>query len=257
MADNKVSIDDLWLRYRREAREEDRDELILHYLPLVKGVVGRLSSTYPAHIKIEDLYSSGITGLMKAIEKYEPGRANKFETYANLVIRGAVIDELRDLDWVPRSVHQKAQWMEAAQHHLQRELGRDPTNWELAKYLQVSEEELDMLYEQVRPAVLLSLHSPLREEDGDRILVVEDRIPDERALSSFVQADHNEFCRLLEEAIASLSDQEQKVLTLYYYQEYMLKEIGVVLGVSESRVSQIHTKALIKLRSRFSHRCPL
>ncbi len=240
---------DLWKRYFEAQKTEERDELIVQYLYLVKFVVGRVSSGLPSHIKLDDLYSSGVTGLIRAVEKFDPTKNNKFETYATLLIRGAIIDELRALDWIPRSIHQKANQIALAQGVLQQQLGRDPTDQELAAYLGISENELEELLARVRPAIFIPLNAELslQEEEGTSL---SDRIADVRAETSFEIADRKEFHALLEKAISDLPEQERRVLTLYYYEELMLKEIGKILGVSESRVSQIHTKAILKLRGR-------
>lgn len=235
-------------------KTEYRDELIVHYLPLVKTAVGRIASTYPPHVKLDDLYSSGVTGLIKAVEKYDPHRPARFESYAMLLIKGAVIDELRDLDWVPRSIHQKANWVQSAQTALQQELGRDPTDEELAHHLGITEEEFKEIVDRIRPAVLIPLNADSNHSDEEKAVPLAERIADPDAPTSFAVADKNEFCRLLEKEISTLSKKEQTVLMLYYFDEYMLKEIGKVLGVSESRVSQIHTQALIKLRGRLENR---
>ncbi len=245
-------IKDLWENYHSTQKIEFRDDLIVHYLHLVKFVVGRVGSTYPSHIKIDDLYSSGVTGLIKAIEKFDPTRAAKFESYAILLIKGAIIDELRELDWIPRSVHQKANQVSTAQISLQQELGRDPSDEELCVRLGVTEEEFKETLDRIRPAILIPLDGGNTAEDEDRVPLAE-KIPDTRAESGYDVANKNEHAHLLEQEISHLSKQEQKVLMLYYYEDLMLKEIGAVLGVSESRVCQIHTKALLKLRGRLQN----
>lgn len=239
----------LWGNYQRSRLVEERDALIVHYLFLVKFAVGRIGAGLPTHIKMEDLYSSGVTGLIKAVERFDPTKNSKFESYAILLIKGAIIDELRELDWVPRSVHQKAHWITEGQQLLQNTLGREPTDQELAKHLGIEEEALGELFSRIRPAVVFSLdadsHSHSLEEEGLQLV---EKIADLRAETSYTIADRNEWGLLLAQAIDGLPEQERKVLHLYYYEELMLKEIGKVLGVSESRVSQIHTKALLKLR---------
>jgi len=245
----KQDVDALWERYRATSEIESRDALIVHYLHLVKFVVGRLGSSYPSHIKLDDLYSSGVTGLIRAVEKYDPQRMTKFEGYAMLLIKGAIIDELRDLDWVPRSIHQKANAVSGAQVHLQQQLGRDPSDEEIAVHLGVSEEEFKETLDRIRPAILVPLNGEPTQGDEEALPIAE-RIADDQALSGFMIADRNEFYDFLEKEIASLSDREQKILMLYYYEDLMLKEIGETLGITESRVSQIHTKALLKLRGR-------
>ncbi|MBS0624228.1 MAG: FliA/WhiG family RNA polymerase sigma factor [Verrucomicrobia bacterium] len=251
--EKEENLEGLWKKYQGTLCEECRDALIVHYLYLVKFVVGRMGASYPSHIKMEDLYSSGVTGLIRAVEKYEPQRMTKFEGYAMLLIKGAIIDELRDLDWVPRSVHQKANTISVAQLKLQQELGRDPTDEELALALGISQEELQDLLERVRPAILVPLNSDPIHADDDEGLPICERIADQNAQTGFAIADRNEFCRLLQKEIASLPEREQKVLMLYYYEGFMLKEIGETLGITESRVSQIHTKALLKLRGRLQN----
>ncbi|MFZ0565103.1 MAG: FliA/WhiG family RNA polymerase sigma factor [Chlamydiales bacterium] len=239
--------EDLWKLYHEKGDTEHRDELIVQYLYLVKYTVGRLGAVLPTHIKLEDLYSSGVTGLIKAIEKFDPSKNSKFESYAILLIKGAIIDELRELDWIPRSVHQKANQIATAQETLQRRLGREPTDEELSAHLGVTEEEYEELLLRVRPAVLIPLNSEVFYGDEENATLLE-RIADTKAETSFEIANKKEVAHLLEEAISNLPEQERKVLTLYYYEELMLKEIGKIMGVSESRVSQIHTKALLKLR---------
>lgn len=242
----------LWKRYRLKKKSEERDELIVQYLHLVKFVVGRVASGLPGYVKLDDLYSSGVTGLIKAVEKFDLSKNNKFETYAILLIKGAIIDELRKLDWIPRSVHQKANLIASAQEQLQQTLGRDPTDTELSEHLGLSEQSLGELLERVRPLILISLNADV-SSDEDEGMSISERIADSKAHTGFEVAHRNEFNSLIEKAIGDLPEQEKRVLILYYYEEMMLKEIGKVLGVSESRISQIHTKALLKLRSKLKN----
>ncbi len=243
---------ELWKRYKA-GKPEARDELIVQYLHLVKFVVGRVASGLPGYVKLDDLYSSGVTGLIKAVEKFDLAKNIKFETYAILLIKGAIIDELRKLDWIPRSVHQKANLIASAQATLQQTLGRDHTDSELSAHLGLSEEGLGELLERVRPAILISLDAESMNDDDEEGMSISERIADAKAPTSFEVAHRNEFCQLLERAVSDLPEQERQVLVLYYYEEMMLKEIGKVLGVSESRVSQIHTKALLKLRTKLKN----
>jgi len=244
------SIAELWKKFHKTRASEWRDELIVHYLFLVKFVVGRLGSTLPSHIKLDDLYSSGVTGLIRAVEKYDIERNAKFESYAMLLIKGAIIDELRELDWVPRSIHQKANEISNAQNDLQQELGRTPTDIELSEHLGVSEDEFGNLLTRIRPAIMLPLNA---EKIDDEQIGLAEKIPDQSALTSLEVAHRNESAEILKGVIQELPDQEREVLTLYYYEEMMLKEIGKVMGISESRVSQIHTKALLKMRRRLQN----
>lgn len=245
----KKALEDLWKRYHQTGKTELRDELIVQYLYLVKFVVGRLGANLPAHVKLDDLYSSGVTGLIRAVEKFDPTKNSKFESYAILLVKGAIIDELRELDWIPRSIHQKANKIASAQEMLQQKLGRDPTDSELSQHLGISEEEFGELLHRVRPAILIPLNGEACNND-EEYMPISERIPDVKAETSFEIADRNECSSILEEAVAKLPDQERQVLILYYYEGLMLKEIGRVMHISESRVSQIHTKALLKLRGR-------
>lgn len=244
------ALSDLWQNFHATQKIEFRDELIVHYLYLVKYVVGRVGSTLPTHIKLDDLYSSGVTGLIRAVERYNPEKNVKFESYAMLLIKGAIIDELRELDWIPRSIHQKANEVSIAQNDLEQELGRTPTDGELSEHLGVTEDEFENLLMRIRPAILL----PLNAETSIDEVSLSEKIADKRAETSLKAAHRNEYCQILKEAIERLPTQEREVLILYYYEEMMLKEIGKVLGISESRVSQIHTKALLKLRFRLQNR---
>lgn len=241
-------IEKIWERYFKGQSTQDRDELIVHYLYLVKYVVGRVGATFPAHVQLDDLYSSGVEGLIRAIERYDVTKKAKFESYASLVIRGAIIDELRRLDWIPRSIHLKSNRLVSAQEELQLQMGRDPTEEELAQHLGITEEELDEMTALVKPVVLLSLNAE-NPHLGEESTSLSERIADEKVKTGIEVAEENESLSILERAITHLSQQEKKVLTLYYYEEMMLKDIGKKLGVSESRISQIHTQALSKLRS--------
>lgn len=254
MEQDKISNEELdkrWKEYRATNSLKLRDELITHYLYLVKHVVSRLAAGFPAHINIEDMYSTGIIGLIKAVEKFDPTLKNKFSTYAILLIKGAIIDEMRTLDWIPRSIHQKANMIGKAQQSLRQKLGREPTEQETADRLGIELSVLQELMVRVRPAVMISLTDTSRSSgDDDEGLTMMERIPDKRMVTSYEVADRNEFTKLLREAILELPEQERIVLVLYYYENLMLKEIGQVLGVSESRISQIHSKAVSRLRMR-------
>lgn len=246
MEEEQRDVKALWESFHKNQSEEERDALIIHYLPLVKLTCGRVAAGLPSHIKMDDLYSSGITGLIRAIEKYDSSRGGKFESYASLLIKGAIIDELRELDWIPRSVHQKANLISGAQTALQQKLGREPSDEEICAHLGLVQEEFEELLYRIRPAILISLNSTFHTEENP----LSERIPDDSQKTSYEIAHQNEFVAILEKAIADLPEQERRVLTHYYYDGLMLKEIGKILGVSESRISQIHTKALLHLRSK-------
>src|SRR6188472_3318873 len=224
----------LWQDYRRTRDQALRDRLILTYAPLVKFVAGRLGATLPAHVDEQDLVSYGLLGLIGAIERFDPDREIKFETYAISRIKGAIIDELRSLDWVPRSVRTRAREIERAIAELERRLHRAPTDEEIAAKVGITLDEL---------------WSP--SGGGDQIALI-DTIEDEDAPDPEFSLEQTEMREALGEAIARLPEREKLVVTLYYYEELTLREIGEVIGVTESRVSQLHTKAVLRLKARLS-----
>lgn len=245
---DKETVRKLWLEFVQTRDEGIREQLILNYLHLVKYVVGRVAAGVPNHVRAEDMYSTGVMGLVKAIERYDPSRANKFETYAILLIKGAIIDEMRSLDWVPRSVHQKANEVAKVQNELEQKLGREATDQEVATALGLSKNAYDELLHRIRPAVLMPLDTEVSPDDEGTVLA--ERIPDPKVTTSFENVERKEFRQKLEQAVLEMPEQERMVLVLYYYENLMLKEIGKIMGVSESRISQIHTKAVLRLRGR-------
>jgi RNA polymerase sigma factor for flagellar operon FliA len=236
----------LWLEYRRTGDQGIRDRLILTYAPLVKYVAGRLGSGLPAHVDEGDLVSYGLLGLMGAIERYEPDRDVKFETYAIARIKGAIIDELRAMDWVPRSVRSRARDIERAIGELEAKLGRAPTDEEIAGKLGVSTDELEESLSEIARSSIAALDElwTISGSDGDQVALI-DTIEDETAPDPQSSLSQTE----MKEAIARLPEREKLVVTLYYYEELTLREIGEVLSVTESRVSQLHTKAILRLKA--------
>ncbi len=223
-----------------------REEIIHKYLHLVKYVAGRISVNLPSNVDIDDLINDGVFGLIDAIEKYDDSRAVKFETYAITRINGAIIDALRCLDWVPRTVRRRAREIDRAHEALESELGRDPTDEELAQRLNMSARELDRVRQRMRSANLVSLEDPLPNV-GDRDLFVRDTLEDtESDVTSAIESD--ELRDELVQAVESLSPQERIVIRRFYFNGETLKEIKAELGVSESRVSQIHAQAVTHLR---------
>jgi RNA polymerase sigma factor for flagellar operon FliA len=241
-------VEELWASYSGRPDRETRDRLILHYSPLVKYVAGRVLSRLPGAVDQSDLVSYGILGLIDAIEKFDLGRGVKFETYAVPRIRGAILDELRSIDWVPRSVRAKARAADQAYSKLEHTLQRSPTDDELAGELGISSGELDTLLRQTARAGVLQLDEVLfggrqgPQTLGDT-LAAADEGPGARV-------EMAETRKLLAQSIKQLADRERTVLTLYYYEGLNLSEIGQILGVSESRACQIHTKAVTRLRRR-------
>jgi RNA polymerase sigma factor for flagellar operon FliA len=243
----------LWREFRRSGDQRLRDRLILTYAPLVKYVAGRLGSGLPAHIDEGDLVSYGLLGLIGAIERYEPDRDVKFETYAIARIRGAIIDELRAMDWVPRSVRARAREIERAIGELEAKTGRVPTDEDIAKKLDLTQEELDDSLSEIARSSIAALDElwTVSGGDGDQIALI-DTIEDTGAPDPQRSLTATELREAIADSIARLPEREKLVITLYYYEELTLREIGEVLGVTESRVSQLHTKAILRLKSRLA-----
>ncbi|MFN8035713.1 MAG: RNA polymerase sigma factor WhiG [Acidimicrobiia bacterium] len=242
---------ELWREYKQDGTKEARERLILHYSPLVKFVAGRVAAGLPQSIEQSDLVSYGIFGLIDAIDKFDPARGFKFETYAISRIKGAIIDELRSIDWVPRSVRAKARSIERAYSKLENELKRTPEDKEVAAELDMSEDELAQVMSQISFVGLVALDDVL-SGNGERggSSTVGDTVSD-RGHDPVQQYEVDEMKHVLADAINRMPDRERLVLTLYYYEGLTLSEIGDVLGVTESRVCQIHTKAIFQLRGRF------
>jgi RNA polymerase sigma factor FliA len=239
----------LWERYGRDRDPAVREQLILHYAPLVKYVAGRVAVGMPAHVEHADLVSYGIFGLMDAIERFEPDRGYKFETYAVSRIRGSIIDELRSVDWVPRSVRTRARQVETAMQKLEATFRRSPTEEELAEELGWRVEELQDTLARMSMTSIAALDEVLDVGDGDRITLV-DTLQDLTAVLPDERVDDVETKRVLRETLTRLTEREQTVLGLYYFEGMTLAQIGDVLGVTESRVCQIHTKAVLSLRTK-------
>jgi RNA polymerase sigma factor for flagellar operon FliA len=254
--DSSASIAQLWAEYKEGGTRDARERLILHYAPLVKFVAGRVAAGLPQNIEQSDLVSYGIFGLIDAIDKFDPGRGYKFETYAISRIKGAIIDELRSIDWVPRSVRAKARAIERAYSKLENELRRSPEDKEVAAELGMSEEELAGILSQISFVGIVALDE-LLSASADRTggATVGDTIAD-RAHDPVEAFESEEMRHVLADAIQRMPDRERLVLTLYYYEGLTLAEIGAVLGVTESRVCQIHTKAIFQLRGRLSEPLP-
>jgi len=254
--ESAAEIAELWQSYKERSTAEARERLILHYSPLVKFVAGRVAAGLPQNIEQSDLVSYGIFGLIDAIDKFDPGRGYKFETYAISRIKGAIIDELRSIDWVPRSVRAKARSIERAYSKLENELKRSPEDAEVAKELGMSESELATVLGQISFVGVVALDELLSagSERGSGA-TVGDTIAGggHDPVEAF---ESEEMRQVLADAINRMPDRERLVLTLYYYEGLTLAEIGNVLGVTESRVCQIHTKAIFQLRSRLSEPLP-
>lgn len=239
-------------RYKQDSQGVDdklRDQLIMDYAPLIRFVAQRIASRLPSNIEIDDLISAGVIGLMDAIEKYDPSRDNKFKTYAEFRIRGAILDELRSQDWVPRSVRDKAKRIERKYAELEQQLGRAVTDIELAEALEITLEEYHEMVSKVKAVTLLSvddLTTPYQHEKKSLL----DCLEGSSSKNPFSQLKSKSVRNVLMTNIEELPEKQKLVLSLYYYEDLNLKEIGKILEVTESRVSQLHTQAVEKLRSK-------
>jgi RNA polymerase sigma factor for flagellar operon FliA len=246
----EVELRDLWRRYKEQGDDGARERLVVAYSPMVKFVAGRLGAGLPSHVEDADLISYGLVGLIGAIQRFEPERGIKFETFAMTRIRGAIIDELRSLDWVPRSVRSRAREIEQVQAKLEHELQRAPSEAELAAKLNMTEEELQSALLEIANSSVYALDElwTVSDSSGDQVSLL-DTIADEGAADPQEALASTEVKDRLTEAIGGLPEREQLVVALYYYENLTLREIGEVLGVTESRVSQLHTKAVMRLKS--------
>ena len=252
-----VELRELWQRYKEDGDERARERLVVAYSPLVKFIAGRMASGLPSHVEESDLISYGLLGLIGAIERFDLEREIKFETFAVARVKGAIIDELRSLDWVPRSVRARARDVEKANAELEAQLQRAPTDEEMAAKLHIGVDEFnDALLEIANSSVLAldDLWSFADPEGSGGAISVIDTIHDPNAVDPETEAQASELKDRLADAIESLPERERLVVALYYYENLTLCEIGEVLGVTESRVSQLHTKAVLALRPRFATR---
>jgi len=250
MSDDSTSI---WDDYKRTGDKRLRDRLILTYAPLVKYVAGRLGTGLPAHVDEGDLVSYGLLGLMNAIERFDPHRDTKFETYAISRIKGSIIDELRSMDWVPRSVRSRAREIERGIVELEHKLHRPPSDEEIAAHLGITDTEFQDSLTQISRSSVAALDElwTISSSGGDQVALI-DTIEDTQGPEPQAALAQTELKEALGEAIARLPEREKLVVTLYYYEELTLREIGEVLGVTESRVSQLHTKAILRLKARLA-----
>lgn len=240
-----------WKKYKRTASEEIREELIKRYLYLVKFVAGRVAVGLPSNVEFGDLVSYGILGLLDAIEKFDPEQGNKFETYGVSRIRGAIMDELRKLDWAPRLLRKKARDVGKKISELEEKYGRPVSDVEVAENLGISVGELGSIYQALSSTTFLPLDEVWENEDGNKPVSRLQLVPDALSQDQMDGIHRNEVRELISDAIDELPEKEKLVVVLYYYENLTLKEIGAVLNVSESRVCQIHSKVMLRLRVHF------
>lgn len=249
------NIDHLWQEYQTNGSKIAKDKLLVEYAHLVKFIANRLAINLPKSVDRNDLISSGVLGLIKAVETFEPERGFKFETFAGHKIRGAILDELRALDWVPRSVRQKSRDLQRVFAKLENQLGRIPYDDEICDELKISLTEYEDLLSEVTPTTIISLEEAMPDRSSDsKDLRIMDSIEDPGSDNPLKALGFMEVKEILKDTIANLPEKEKLVVALYHYEELTLKEIGVVLDITESRVSQIHSKAILKLRSKLLQR---
>ncbi len=235
--------------YRSTVDPKVKDEIIIEYSPLVKYIAQKIASRLPPNIELDDLVSCGVIGLMDAIEKFDPTRDNKFKTYAEFRIRGAILDELRAQDWVPRSVREKAKLVEKTYAKLESEFGRPATDEEMCLKLNLNQDEYHELLSKAKSISLLNLDDSASFNRGDKKLIM-GLIENDKSLNPYNAVNLKTAKDKIKAGIKSLPEKQRLVLSLYYYEDLNLKEIGQVLDVTESRVSQLHTQAIMKLRSK-------
>lgn len=244
-----VDKEKLWQEYQKNPSPELREKIIIEYASLVKVVAGRLSMYLGYNVEYDDLVSYGIFGLIDAIDKFDLGKDVKFETYASLRIRGSILDQIRKMDWIPRTVRQKQKKIEEAIKQVEARTGRNASDEDVAKELGIGEIELNDWQSQLKVTNVVSLNEFV-EQGGEPVM-------DARNNSHFVQPEESiqedELKEVLKETLDLLTEKERKVILLYYYEELTLKEISNILEVSESRVSQLHTKALLKMRKKMGN----
>ena len=244
-----VEKEKLWEEYQKNPSAELREKIIIEYAPRVRVVAGRLSMYLGYNVEYEDLVSYGIFGLIDAIDKFDRGKDVKFETYASLRIRGSILDQIRKMDWIPRTVRQKRKKIEEAIKQIETKTGRNASDEEIAQELGIGEEELNDWQTQLNVTNVISLNEFV-EQGGEPVM-------DAKNNSHFIQPEESvqeeELKKVLMESLELLTEKEKKVILLYYYEDMTLKEISSILEVSESRVSQLHTKALLKMRKRMGN----
>lgn len=230
--------------------DSTRDDLILEHLPQIKYIAQRIYTKLPSHVELNDLISAGVLGLLDAIEKFDPNRGVKFKTYAELRIKGAILDSLRNLDWAPRSLRKKSKDLERVYRDLEQRLGRPATDKEVCEEMGIPIEEFYELVDQIKGLNLGSFHELAGQDDDKNGEPLVKYVPDTPQADPFFMFHKSEVKGILAGAIDTLPKKERLVISLYYFDELTMKEIGKVLGVNESRVSQLHTKAMLRLRTK-------
>jgi len=238
-----MTTEELWNEYKKNNDKKTKNQLIVEYIPLVKIVSGRMYNFYGSKVDFEDLISYGVLGLIDSIERFDLSRNIKFETYAQIRIKGTIIDNIRKLDWIPRSLRKKSKDLQSSMLELENKLGHAPTNEELGKHMNMDTEEIEDLLSDISTFNVISLEDTLRGK-GEGTINVKSKVDTPEDI-----IERKEVKDILAEAIENLPEKEQLVISLYYYDELTYKEIGHILKLSESRISQIHSKSILKMKN--------
>lgn len=243
-------LDHIWEQFRKNPTKKGlKEKILMHYIPLVRLIAGRMMISLPNSVILDDLVSSGLLGLINAIEKFDESKGVKFKTFANIKIKGAILDGLREMDWMPRGLREKSNFLEQGIKLAEKKAGRAPTDLEIAEALNLTMDDYFQLLNEVKVVSLLSLdNSTDLSGDGDRLLL--ETVSDTKTKTPDEIIEREELRTILVESIKELKDVEKNVIALYYYEQLTLKEIGEVMSLSESRVSQIHTKVIVTLRNK-------
>ncbi|MDR2554502.1 MAG: FliA/WhiG family RNA polymerase sigma factor [Fibromonadaceae bacterium] len=246
-----MDMDSLWTDYKEHGSTSARDKLLAEYTPIVRYTAQRMAVNLPKDVQLGDLIGAGVMGLIKALESFDSTRDVKFETYATHKIRGAILDDLREQDWVPRSIRQKAKTVKNAYVELEKELGRTPYDSEVAEHLDLKPVEFEELLSEIAPTSIVSLNEVIFNNYGETMnMSFIDTIEDENAENPLDRLGMEDTKRILANALMELPENERHVIALYHYEELTLKEIGIAMNLTESRVSQIHSKAMTKLKAK-------
>jgi RNA polymerase sigma factor for flagellar operon FliA len=246
-----MDLESLWTEYRTHSNLAARDKLLAEYTPLVRYTAQRMAINLPKSVQLGDLISAGVIGLIKAVESFDPTREVKFETYATHKIRGAILDDLREQDWIPRSIRQKSKMIKNAYAELEKEIGRTPYDSEIAEHLNLKPAEFEDLLNEVAPTSIISLNESISNNYGESMDVsLIDTIEDKDAENPLDRLGFENIKNILAATLMELPENERHVIALYHYEELTLKEIGIAMNLTESRVSQIHSKAMLKLRAK-------
>ena len=244
-----VMAQEIWQRYHRHRNDTDTEnELVQKYTPLVSAVMARLAMTLPDHVDRDDLYSTGLIGLLQALRNYNPACGTSFETYARVRVRGSMLDELRRMDWVPRTIHEKARRVKGVMAELEQKLGRAPTEAQMAKAMKITVKEYTELLDEVRPAAFVCLDAVASSEESDSGPLYE-VIADNTVENPVEAVSNNELKSVVLARLKDLPEMQRKVLSLYYLEDMHLREIAEVFGLTESRICQIHSQAILGVRA--------